>query len=163
MFTAKVVRKQHVNLGKVQAGLRGPSKVKVGLIAGEASDINIMKGIYNEFGTKGSGKPFGTPRGGGFGGPIPERPFMRSAMRDNKSKYRNQMKSAAKQLLTGHTALYTVLSNLGIIAQGDIQDSITSWTTPGNSPVTIAIKGSDKPLTDTGAMQQAIQYEIGKF
>lgn len=35
MFTAKVVRRQFVNLGKVHAGLKGPSKVKVVLIATE--------------------------------------------------------------------------------------------------------------------------------
>lgn len=134
--------------------------VKVGLPASTASASNIQKGIWQEFGTKGSGKGFGTPRGGGFGGPIPERPFMRNAMRDNRVKYRDGMAKSAPQILRGETAIRTVLSKLGALAQGDIQSEITSLSSPPNSPVTIAIKGSSNPLIDTGAMRQAITWVI---
>lgn len=159
-FTVEVKRRKVVDLAKVQTSLRGPKKVAVGFPAGKSDGSAIMKAIYNEFGTRGSGKGFGTERGGGFGGPIPERPFLRSAMRDNKGKYRIAMRDAAKHLLYGGTSLSTVLSKLGIMAQGDVVQSIVTWTSPPNSPVTIAIKGSSKPLTDTGNMQQSVQYEV---
>lgn len=162
-FTIKVKRTTHVDLSKVQTSLRGPKKVKVGLVAGEADSENIMKGIYNEFGTKGSGKGFKTPRGGGFGGPIPERPFLRNAMRDNRAKYKNDMKANGRKLLLGQTSLQTVLSMLGIMAEGDVQASLTSLSSPPNSPVTIAIKGSANPLIDTGELKNSIKYKVGDF
>lgn len=156
-FTVQVKRTRHVDLSKVQTSLRGPKKVKVGFPAGEADSDNINKAVWNEFGTKGGAS------GGGWGGPIPERPFLRSAMRDNRDKYRNGMKTSAKKMLLGQTSLQTALSKLGILAQGDVQESISSWTTPGNSEVTIAIKGSSQPLIDSGEMRQAVTYKIGDF
>lgn len=143
-----VKRKTHLNLQAL--GLKGPTTVKVGFPKSKASKSNIEKAIWNEFGT----------RGGGWGGPIPERPFMRNAMRNNRKKYQDAMKTSAKKILMGETSLSTVLSKLGIVAQGDIQTEITTLLTPPNSPVTIALKGSSKPLIDTGAMRQAVTWII---
>lgn len=134
--------------------LRGPSTVKVGFPASKSDGSNIMKAIYNEFGTRGGRS------GGGWGGPIPERPFMRNAMRDNKGAYRRALKASAKKLLRGETTLSSVLGKLGAKAQGDIQSEIISLSSPANSWVTIKIKGSSNPLIDTGAMNQAVTWVI---
>lgn len=176
-FTIKVKRTTHVDLSKVQLSLRGPKKVKVGLVAGEADSDNIMKGIWNEFGTR--DRVAVTTASRSFVGPtiigpsagntvaeiggIPERPFLRSAMRDNKGKYRDGMKASARKLLLGQTSLQTVLSKLGIMAKSDVDESISTWTTPGNSEVTIAIKGSSHPLIDTGEMKRSVSYKVGDF
>lgn len=157
MFTVAVKRTRHVDLSKVQTSLRGPKKVKVGFPAGEADGDNIEKAIWNEFGTAGGAS------GGGWGGPVPERPFLRNAMRDNRQKYRDGMKASAKKLLLGQTALQTVLRKLGADAQGDVQESITSLSDPPNSPVTIELKGSSKPLIDSGEMRAAVTYKVGDF
>lgn len=141
-------------------GLKKEPRVAVGFPAGKIDNDVINRAFWNEFGTRGSGKSFGTPRGGGFGGPIPERPFMRNAMRNNKGKYRQAMKAAAPGLLMGTTSLTQVLSKLGILAQGDIQAEIVSLRSPPNSPVTIAIKGSSNPLIDSGEMHQAVTWKI---
>lgn len=138
----------------MQTSLTGPSKVKVGLPSGEADQDNIMKGIWNHFGTRGGAS------GGGWGGPIPERPFLSNAMRNNRSAYRAAMKTSAPKLLRGETALRTVLSKLGVLAQGDVQEEITSLSSPPNSPVTIALKGSSNPLIDSGEMRAAITWKI---
>lgn len=156
-FTIKVKRTTHVDLSKVQTSLRGPKKVKVGLVAGEADSDNIMKGIWTHFGTRGGAS------GGGWGGPVPERPWLSSAMRDNRAKYRDGMKASARKLLLGQTSLQTVLSKLGIMAKSDVDESISTWTTPGNSEVTIAIKGSSHPLIDTGEMKRSVSYKVGDF
>lgn len=140
--------------------LRGPAKVKVGFPAGEASGSNIEKAFYNEFGTKGSGKPFSTPRGGGFGGPIPERPFMRNTMRSNRSKYLAAMKTSAAQILRGTVAISAVARKLGVLAVADIQKEIVSLTSPPNSSLTIALKGSSNPLIDTGEMRQSVTFKL---
>lgn len=153
-FTVTVKRNKRVSLDKVAAGLRGPTRVKVGLVAGEADSDEIMKGFWNEFGTRGGAS------GGGWGGPIPERPFLRNAMRDNAAKYRQGMKQGAVKALRGQTGLRTILAELGNDAQDDVKDSIVSLSSPPNSPVTIELKGSDNPLIDSGALHDAIRWKI---
>lgn len=151
MISVKVVRKKHRKLG---ASLSGPSKVKVGFPAGEADQDNINKAIWNEFGTDGGAS------GGAWGGPIPERPFMRNAMRDNRNAYRAAMKAAAAKILRGDAEMRPVLSKLGILAQGDIQEEITALSTPANSPTTVELKGSSNPLIDSGEMRGAVTWKI---
>lgn len=155
MFTIgvkrKVVGNVYANLGK---SLKGPKQVKVGFPAGEADLDNISKAVWNEFGTRGGAS------GGGWGGPIPERPFMRNAMRDNRGKYREALKASAAKILTGKAQLRSVLSKLGILVQGDVQGEITSLMSPPNSPVTVALKGSSKPLIDSGEMRGAVTYKV---
>lgn len=157
MFTASIRRKKHVDLSKVQTSLMGPKKVKVGFPAGEADGDVINKAVWNEFGTRGGAS------GGGWGGPIPERPFLRNTMRSNRDAYRAAMKASASKLLTGKTDIQTVLRKLGILAQGDVQEEITSLSSPPNSPVTIALKGSSNPLIDSGEMRKAVTYKVGDF
>lgn len=151
MFSIGVRRGSRVRLPR---GVTGPSKVKVGFPAGEADQDNINKAIWNEFGTRGGAS------GGGWGGPVPERPFMRNAMRGNRGKYREALKASAAKLLTGKTTLHQVLAKLGIVAQGDIQAEITSLQSPPNSPVTITLKGSSKPLIADGAMRGAVTWKV---
>ncbi|MXN51909.1 hypothetical protein GR158_12325 [Shinella sp. AETb1-6] len=153
-FTVDVVRRRRVDLSKIQLSLRGPKKVKVGFPSGEADSDNIQKAVWNEFGTRGGAS------GGGWGGPVPERPFLRNAMRDNKGKYRNGMRASAAKLLTGKTSISVVLAKLGIMAQGDVQESITSLQSPPNSPTTIELKGSSNPLIDSGEMRGAVTYKV---
>jgi hypothetical protein len=147
-----VKRTRHRDLSKVR--LTGPSRVKVGFPASKASGANIEKAVWNEFGTRGGAS------GGGWGGPIPERPFMRNAMRNNRSKYRNALRTSARKILLGETSLSSVLTKLGILGQGDIQMEITSLMSPPNSPTTVALKGSSKPLINTGAMRAAVTWVI---
>lgn len=151
MLTSRVVRKVFVNVPSV---ITGPKRVKVGFPAGEADEDNIQKAIWNEFGTRGGAS------GGGWGGPVPERPFMRNAMRANRSAYLSAMRSSAAKLVMGQTSLSQIMSKLGILAQGDIQGSITSLSSPPNSPVTIEIKGSSKPLIDSGEMRAAVTFKV---
>lgn len=164
------IRKSGLALGKALSRAlpsSGQPRVKVGFPAGEASGSVIERAYFNEFGARGSGKGFSTPRGGGFGGPIPERPFMRSAMRDNEAKYLAGMTKAARRMLLSTAAggdlaseMRTTLRQLGIMAQGDIQESITSWSSPPNSETTIRLKGSSNPLIDSGEMRQAVAYRV---
>lgn len=126
-----------------------------------------MRAVYNEFGTKGSGKGFKTKRGGGFGGPVPERPFMRNAMRQNKDKYASMLGTEGRSILWamirgGDTAgaKKRALRRIGVEAQGDIQESITDLSSPPNSPLTIQLKGSSNPLIDKGEMRKAVTWRV---
>lgn len=153
-FTVEVKRNKRLDLSRLQTSLRGPKKVKVGFPSGEADAGNIQKAVWNEFGTRGGAS------GGGWGGPVPERPFMRNAMRENTGKYRNGMRASAAKILTGKTSVTVVLSKLGIMAQGDVQQSITSLSSPPNSSTTIELKGSSNPLIDSGEMLGAVTWKV---
>ena len=159
-----VVKKSSRKIGKGIAGisslLPGPNGVKVGFPAG-GDEKELQKAIWNEFGTRGGAS------GGGWGGPIPERPFMRNAMRDNRSDYNMQLIKGAgfliREAIKGNgiaAAKRNVLGKLGIRARGDIQDEIVALSSPPNSPLTIELKGSDSPLIDTGMMKSSVRWEI---
>lgn len=159
-------------LGRALAMTSGPNQVKVGFPASQTEDGIVERAIWNEFGTRGSGKRFVRKGKGGkvmgsFGGPIPERPFMRNAMRANRDKYQSAMAAAARRILRGvvtgkdGAALKReALERLGAMAQGDIQKEITSLRSPPNAPLTIALKGSSNPLIDTGEMRAAVTWAI---
>lgn len=132
----------------------GPSEVEVGFPKSKVNGSVIERAIYNEFGTKGGAS------GGGWGGPIPERPFFRNAMRANQKRYNQLLKISAKKILSGETTLRAVLTKLGIVAQGNIQEEITKLKSPPNSPVTVERKGSSNPLIDTGEMRQAVTWRV---
>lgn len=127
--------------------------VKVGFPKGTNAD-NIMKAIWNEFGTRGGRS------GGGWGGPVPERSFMRTAMRTNQQKYQDAMRVSAPKILSGETNLRQALSKLGIVMQSDIQSQIASNMPPPNAELTVKLKGSSKTLIDTGAMRQGVTWVL---
>lgn len=146
--TLKVQRKKRTT---ATPNLSGPSTVKVGFPSGTG---NVDKAIWNEFGTRGGAS------GGGWGGPIPERPFMRNSVKGNKGKYKSFLKAHAAQILKGTMSLNSALTRLGIVASDDIKKEIDATLSPPNSPVTIAMKGSSHPLIDTGAMRQSVTYRV---
>mgnify|MGYP003144275434 FL=1 len=139
----RVRRKTH---RKLPERITGPSKVKVGFPAGKTGGDILDRAIWNHFGTE----------------TIPERPFITSAIRDNRGAYQRAMRVSALKILMGETSLRTVLSKLGALAQGDIQAEIVSLSDPPNSPVTIARKGSSNPLIDTGQMRSSVSWKIGE-
>ena len=153
MITVGVKRKRIAKLPDA-SGIKG--QVKVGLVKGKADTDNINKAVWNEFGTAGGAS------GGGRGGPIPERPFMRNAMKSNANKYGNALARSAAGILRGDVSAYSALDKLGQVAQQDIRNEITSLKSPPNSPVTIARKGSSNPLIDTGEMRNSVSYEVKK-
>jgi hypothetical protein len=139
--------------------------VEVGFPKGKTDSKIVERAVYNEFGTEGSGKGFSTPRGGGFGGPIPERPFMRNSLRNNRGKYQARLRAAAREILRSkdpEATMLQALRRLGHEAQSDIQAEIVTLTTPANSPLTIELKGSSKPLIDSGRMHQAVTFIVGE-
>lgn len=151
--TSRVVRKTFI---QIPNDIKGPTVVKAGFPAGQSDQLTVNKAIWNEFGTRGGRS------GGGWGGPIPERPFMRNAARNNLNKYLDSMRKAASQIVVGKATLQGVLNKLGIMMVGDIQSEISSGAFAPNSPVTIERKGSSRPLVDSGEMRQKVTYKVDK-
>lgn len=92
---------------------------------------------------------------------APPRPFIRQTVDNNEAKLQSQMKSAANKLAKGATA-DKVLNELGVYAKGLLQKEIKNGDFVANAPSTIAKKGSDRPLIDTGLLRQSANYVIKK-
>jgi hypothetical protein len=100
-------------------------------------------GALQHFGTDGSPK-------------IPARPWLdvgvESGTVDVIDYVRDQIGQGAN--------LDTVIEGVGILAAGATQQYITDLKTPPNAPYTIAKKGSDNPLIDTGRMRASVTSTV---
>ena len=52
------------------------------------------------------------------------------------------------------------LNRVGLVAVAGVQDYMDELSTPRNAPSTIAKKGDDNPLIDTGEVKQSVTYKI---
>ena len=92
---------------------------------------------WNEFGTRGG------RQGGGWGGPIPERPFFRNAIRefeDEIPKIKNEL-NVRKMVVDEGLA-----NSIGLRMSDILTNNIIKLREPPNAPVTIKLKGSSNPL-----------------
>lgn len=90
------------------------------------------------------------------GGHTPPRPFMRDAVRKNWRKWRNFVQDRLPVILDGKKTLL----ELGDIMSDDIRQSIIDFSNPPNAPSTIAIKGFNDPLVDSGQMAESVRMRV---
>jgi hypothetical protein len=131
----------------------GPGyKVKVGLPSGSGQYPDgtpvILVGIVHEFGTA--------------DGKIPERSFLRSAMRDHVREHRKLGRDLAKAVTQGRRDPKEALALLGTKAASNVAQQIIDLAFPVLKASTIARrkKKSSNPLVDTGVLNQSITYEV---
>jgi hypothetical protein len=124
--------------------------VKFGIQSGsgshEGTDL-LDIAIYNEYGTE----------------RIPARPFMRDFANKNNEVLGTAMERQAEKIMKG-MPIHTAMMQLGEFAQKHQKAHIVRaflWAKP-NAPSTIKQKGSSKPLVDTGALANAVRYEVLK-
>ena len=92
----------------------------------------------------------------------PERPFMKEALQDkgNRQKIINILKLAIKSAIKGDGASRRIMQSLGRLVVDEIKVTIANY--PGsNSPATVARKGFDRPLYDTGKMIESVRFKVG--
>lgn len=99
--------------------------------------------MWNELGTSGA----------------PSRPFLRKSVDENEEKIIVFGQLQAKRLTQGATA-QEILTALGAMQKGLVQEKIVDGNYAPNAPSTIRKKGSDKPLIDTGRMRQSVNFVI---
>lgn len=151
----EVKRNTRIDVARIARAFgSGPRAVKVGFPSGQTGGDILNRAVWNHYGTRGGRS------GGGWGGPIPPRPFLANSMRANRGKYRSAMRAGAREMLLGGGSLIAVLRKLGVMGQSDIQAEITALSSPPNSPVTVKLKGSSKPLIDTGQMRQSVSWKL---
>ncbi|GEM_PF-278289 len=124
---------------------------------------------------------FGSPSQG-----IPERPFLRVAIRRNRQKYAELNRANLVKILRGRMTAEQALGQLGEMAKGDTQSEIRYGDFESLKAATIkarerkrnkgynralkrraASKGAtagpiDKPLIDSGQLSESIAWELGE-
>lgn len=90
---------------------------------------------------------------------IPARPAIRNGLEGGKVQIGKAFDAAAKAILDGKP-VQQALGVVGLLGQALIRRSITATFSPPNSPRTIAAKGSDHPLIDSGQYRQSIDFEV---
>lgn len=100
---------------------------------------------WQEFGTK--------------DGHVPERSFLRATVDERKTLIANLLTDAVKKVVRGAKPK-NAYGQVGRRVVFEVQRRISSRIDPPNAPSTIAKKGSDKPLIDTGHLHTSIDYEV---
>lgn len=90
-------------------------------------------------------------------GKIPARSFLRSTFK----KRRREIHNLAQQTLTTRPDIFYEV--IGQYILNEIKKSINEGIPPPNSPVTIARKGSSKPLVDTGQLRNALTFKVSSY
>jgi hypothetical protein len=125
------------------------SKINVGIPAGKNEDdgtpVALIAAVHE----------FGSPEKG-----IPERPFLRTTIQENREKYVQLNRRNLVAVLNGKMSVEQALGQLGEVAKGDVQAKIASGGFAPLKAATIKRKGSSKPLIDTGQMRQSIEWEL---
>lgn len=122
-------------------------EVRVGFQTGQATNENGADlceiAVYNELGTE-------------F---IPPRPFIRQTADNNEEQILSFMEVEADRVANGGSA-EDCLKRIGVMSKGLMQETIKDGDFAPNAFTTVKNKGSSKPLIDTGAMRQGVNYQI---
>ena len=144
--------------GQIAALGKGAS-VKVGFLREDMANI----AFFNEYGTL-SRVTLGSYKATSWGkanvtGPfhIPPRPFFRT-MVESKSPTWGKLIAAALKMTGNDTE--TAMEIVGIKVSEQLQESIVKFKDPANAPSTIAQKGFDDPLINTGDMLRSVEYQV---
>lgn len=124
----KELKKQHA---KIEVGFFEGEKYPDGKSVAEVA-------AFNEFG----------------GGKVPPRPFMRTCVERRK----NIWKKLVRDELAKNEDARVTLALLGNRMVEDLKDYIKIWTYPPNAPSTIAKKGFNDPLVETGRMMNSVDW-----
>lgn len=88
---------------------------------------------------------------------IPPRPFFRAVINEGKQTWTSILAAGVEHY---QGDVKSALALLGDQIVGELSQSVRDWSSPPNAPATIARKGFNKPLIDTGQMANSFSYEV---
>lgn len=146
-----------INTQKVKFALKGLEQRMV-------QDALVLVGVPKGAGVYEDGLTIATIAAvnnfGSADGVIPPRPFLAPAIEKGAPQYRRLTEVMLPKVLSGEMEMRTMLEMMGNLAEGHVKQEITDLKIPPNAASTIAAKGSDNPLIDTGNLRQSIRYVI---
>lgn len=130
-------------------------------IADKAGDGGTLRTGFLENATYPDGTPVALVAAvNEFGRPEqnqPPRPFFRSMIAEKQKAWPRTLGALAK---SNDYDIDKTLGQMGEGIKGQLQESIRKLDSPPLAPVTVARKGFDKPLVDTGHMMNSVDYEV---
>lgn len=131
---------------QMTVGWQGTEHVAPGDSPGEAI---LLRAAVVEFGTE--------------DGRIPSRPALRTSLQEHGRKWSRGMGDAVKARARGGSG-ERELRLVGVVAVGDVQETITDGPWEPNAPSTIAAKTrqgrKDQPWIDTGQTRQSVRASV---
>lgn len=91
---------------------------------------------------------------------IPERSFLRSTVDQKEKDFYKLAEKEMDKWLQSYSNPEPMLNALGLQFRGYVQDTIKDLSSPPDSSLTKAVKGSGNPLIDTSALVSSIEHEI---
>jgi len=100
---------------------------------------------------------------------IPPRPAFRRGIEEGLSKNKKligaQLKNIAQRILSGRRddlkrSLTVMLTQVGKSAKAKTKEIIKTGDETPNAPATVAKKGFDHPLFETGLLLESVDYEV---
>lgn len=91
---------------------------------------------------------------------IPQRSFIRATVDLKAGEIGALQEKLAAQVAEGKITPEVAMERLGAAAQGMVQTRIAEGIGPALAPATVARKGSDKPLVDTGQLRSSVTYQV---
>ncbi|RIJ02204.1 hypothetical protein DXK93_18695 [Achromobacter sp. K91] len=130
-------------------------------IADKAGDGGTLRTGFLENATYPDGTPVALVAAvNEFGRPEqnqPPRPFFRAMIAEKQKGWPRALGALAKR---NDYDIDKTLGQMGEGIKGQLQESIRQLDSPPLAPVTVARKGFDKPLVDTGHMMNSVDYEV---
>lgn len=124
----------------------------------------VKAGVLGSAGSESNGQPladvatineYGSPERN-----IPSRPFMRQTFDASVNLVVDFIARQMDAIFQGRSDVRSSLTKMGIWYVGEIKKMFTRGDFAPNAPSTIRLKGSSKPLIDTGRLRQSINHEV---
>lgn len=138
---------KHIVKVGIPAGIPKEERVSAGSAETKEADVSLAyTAAVNEFGSEEAG--------------IPERPAFRTGLRKGARNRVRLNRINLVRISRGELTLPQALGQLGAMGVGQIVNEINNGHYAPNAESTIAKKGSDRPLKDTGQEAQAITWVV---
>lgn len=138
----KALRELECLVGEIQWGLPDLSEVDD---YPDGTDIRDVA-FWNEFGT----------------GRIPARGYFKRSALSRKRDLRRDSRDVAYAIARGRLTCDKGLDLIGQQAAATLKKDLTDFKDPGNADLTIALKGFDNPMIETGHMRSEITHRVVK-
>lgn len=133
-------------LNEIAKDLQSAASLRVGFLENatypNGTPVALIAAVQN----------FGAPSRG-----IPPRPFFTNMVKEHQNEWAPQ---AAQLLRQNKYDVKKTLMVLGEAIAGQLRQSIVDTNEPPLAPATVARKGFEKPLIDTGHMINSVDYEV---
>lgn len=77
-----------------------------------------------------------------------------------KGSYDKLFVESMQRIAEGNSTFKQEYTRIGTQAKADLKKAVADWDTPPNSPFTVAEKGFNNPLIDTGLLYESIDFKV---